>query len=117
MTKEIERVLKHALINNGDMALSLYKYELEELVDELRSSMDKDNDAFIFSITENNGDVAMVLIEATGKMYINEQAREKLKTLWLDAYESNMKKLIPDFAKQLINNVIPINGVKMGFLA
>ncbi len=37
----------------------------------------------------------MVLIEKTGQVHINELARVKLKALWLGAYESNMKKLIP----------------------
>ena len=36
-----------------------------------------------------------------------------LKALWLGAYESNMKKLIPLFAKQLAKGEIPVNGIKM----
>jgi len=36
----------------------------------------------------------MVLIEKSGQIYINEQAREKLKALWPAAYESNMKQLM-----------------------
>src|SRR5690606_8941096 len=47
-----------------------------------------------------------------GHVYINEQAREKLKALWPAAYESNMRRLIPVFAMQLNEGEIPINGVK-----
>ena len=54
----------------------------------------------------------MVLIEKSGQVYINEQARKKLQALWPVAYESNMKKLIPAFAQQLHAGELPINGVK-----
>ncbi len=110
--KKIERHLKQALIHDGEMQYQLYEYELEELLDELRSSMTKDKDDYIFAVTENSGDVAMVLIENSGKIHINEQAREKLQTLWPAAYDSNMKRLVPVFAKQLSEGEIPINGVK-----
>lgn len=115
--KEIEKLLRHALIGDGKMAYGLYKHELEELIDEWKLSMATDNDDYIFAVTENNGDVAMVLIEKAGLVHINEQAREKLEALWLDAYESNMKKMIPIFAKQLAKGEIPINGIKMVVLA
>ena len=111
--KEIEKLLRHALIGDGKMAYGLYKHELEELIDEWKLSMATDNDDYIFAVTENNGDVAMVLIEKAGLVHINEQAREKLEALWLDAYESNMKKMIPIFAKQLAKGEIPVNGIKM----
>jgi len=54
----------------------------------------------------------MVLIEKSGQVHINEQARERLKALWPAAYESNMKRLIPAFAEQLRGGEIPVNGVK-----
>ena len=54
----------------------------------------------------------MVFIDQSGKAHINELARDKLKEVWIGAYERNMKKLIPDFAKQLHEGDIPINGIK-----
>ena len=54
----------------------------------------------------------MVLIEKSGEVHINEQAREKLQALWPVAYTSNMKKLIPAFAQQLHQGELAINGVK-----
>ncbi len=111
-SKKIKKLLKQALIDDGEMDYSLYKYELEELLGDLKSSLEEDNDDYIFSITENNGYVAMVLIEKSGQVHINEEAREKLKAFWPAAYESNMKKLIPVFARQLKAGELPINGVK-----
>ena len=110
--KNIEHQLEQALIHDDEMQYGLYKYELEEIIDELKSSLTQDNDDYIFAVTENSGHVAMVLIEKSGQMYINEQAREKLKALWHSAYESNMKQLLPVLAKQLFENGLPINGVK-----
>ena len=111
--KNTKKLLEQALLHDGEMQYGLYEYELEELLDELKSSMAIDKDDYIFAVTENNGDVAMVLIERSGQVHINEQAREKLKAFWPAAYESNMKKLIPAFAKQLNKGEIPINGVKV----
>jgi len=110
--KKIEKLLEKALIHDGEMAYALYEYELEEHLDKLKSSMAEDNDDFIFTVTENTGDVAMLLIEKSGQTHINEQARERLKELWFGAYESNMRMLIPAFAKQLSEDTLPINGVR-----
>src|SRR5262249_9620020 len=111
--KKIEKLLERALIHDGEMRRELYEYELEELLDELRSSLAEDNAASIFAVTENNGDVAMVLIEKSGQTHDNERARERLKELWPAAYESNMRKLIPVFAKEISEGELPINGVKI----
>ena len=110
--KQIEKRLEHTLMHDDAMQYGLYTYELEEVLDELKSSLAHDQDDYIFAVTENSGHVAMVLIEQSGHVYINEQAREKLKALWPAAYESNMKQLIPVFAQQLDEGALPINGVK-----
>jgi hypothetical protein len=110
--KNIEKILQQTLLHDAAMQYGLYEYELEELVDELKSSLAADQDDYIFAVTENSGHVAMVLIEKSGQVYINEQAREKLQALWPVAYTSNMKKLIPAFAQQLHQGELPINGVK-----
>ncbi len=110
--RRIEKLLINALIYDGEMPYALYEYELEERLDQLKSSMAEDNDDFIFTVTENTGDVAMLLIEKSGQTHINEQAREWLKEFWSDAYESNMRMLIPDFAKKLSADTLPINGVR-----
>ena len=110
--KHIEKRLEQTLLHNGEMQYGLYEYELEEFLDELKSSLAEDNDDYIFAVTENSGPVAMVLIEKSGQVHINARAREKLQALWPAAYESNLKQLIPAFAKQLNEGELPINGVK-----
>src|SRR6266436_8313719 len=110
--KNIEKRLEQTLMHDEAMQYGLYTYELEEVLDELKSSLAHDNDDYIFAVTENSGHVAMVLIEQSGEVYINEQAKEKLKALWPATYESNMKQLIPVFAQQLHEGELPINGVK-----
>ena len=117
-TKDIKKTLEAALLDNGNMEQGLYEYELEELLDELIESMIADNDDFLFAVTTQKNNLtgklssAMLLIEKSGAVHINEFARDRLKALWKDAYVRNMKKLIPAFAKQLQEGDIPINGVK-----
>ena len=110
--KNIEKILQQTLLHDAAMQYGLYEYELEELVDELTSSLVADQDDYIFAVTENSGHVAMVLIEKSGQVHSNEQAREKLRALWPATYESNMQQLLPAFAKQLHAGELPINGVK-----
>jgi hypothetical protein len=110
--KNIEKILQQTLLHDAAMQYGLYEYELEELLDELKSSLAADQDDYIFAVTENSGHVAMVLIEKSGQVHINEQAREKLRALWPATYASNMQQLIPAFAKQLHAGELPINGVK-----
>jgi hypothetical protein len=112
-SKKIEKLLKEALLYDGEMKYELYQYELEGLLDEWKSSMSKDKDDYIFAVTEHGGNVAMVLIEKSGQVHINEQARERLKALWHTAYERNMKKMIPAYAGLLNEGEIPVSGVKM----
>ena len=116
--KGLKKVLENALLNDGKMEVDLYEYEFEELLDEFKESVIQDKDDFLFAITMHKNDItgkedtAMVLIEQSGEVHINELARDKLKEVWKGAYERNMKKFIPDFAKQLYEGDIPINGVK-----
>ena len=110
--KNIENLLKQTLLHEGAMQYGLYEHELEEQLDELKASLTADQDDYIFTVTENSGHIAMVLIEKSGQVYVNEQARGKLQALWPAAYESNIQKLIPAFAQQLHEGELPINGVK-----
>ena len=110
--KKIQKLLGKALAANGKMVHDLYEYELEELIPDLKQSLKQDQDDYVFTVTENRGHIAMVLIEKSGDVHINERARTRLKTLWADAYDRNIQKLIPDFAQQLSRGQLPINGVK-----
>ena len=109
--KKIKQLLERALSANGKMAYALYEHELAEVVDDLKLSLKRDRDDYIFTVTENTGDIAMVLVEKNGDVHINEQARDRLQALWSDAYASNIKRMLPDFARQLSQGQLPINGV------
>lgn len=58
------------MLHDGKMEEALYEFELKEFLKGWESSMAKDKDDFIFAMTENKGDVAMVLIEKSGQLHI-----------------------------------------------
>jgi hypothetical protein len=107
-----QQLLENALLNDGAMQQDLYEFELEKLVDDMKLSMQQDKDHYLFAVTHNKGYVAMVLIESPDSVYINEAAREKLKTAWKLNYSKNLKKIIPHMAKELDNGEITFTGVK-----
>lgn len=113
MSKRIEKLLRKALMQNGEMAEALYDYELAEHIDYWYEGLQADQNEFVFAVTENSGDTAMVLITKEKMIYVNEMARRKLSKIWGDAYQSNMKMLIPDMAEQLANDIIAVNGVTL----
>lgn len=94
------------------MERALYEHELADTVPHFKRSMKIDKEDYVFTVIANDGQVAMLLIERVGKIYINEEARERLKTLWMSQYEINMKKLMPTFAMELAMGALPQYGVK-----
>jgi hypothetical protein len=105
-------LLTKAMLHNGDMEIKLYEFELKEMAIELFESLIKDKDELVFALTIHSGDVAMILIEPFGTVYVNEEARNHLQSRWGKAYKSNIKKLLPDWIRQLKKGVIPYHGVK-----
>ncbi len=114
MKRAIQNKLHKALVLNGDMSYALYKHELEEHLAYWRAGMKRDRDEFLFVVTEHSGDVAMLLLTDKGKLFINEQAREKLQSLWHTpgVYANNMKLFLPMMAEQLENGELWVTGVK-----
>ncbi|MBP7962520.1 MAG: hypothetical protein KBG20_04140 [Caldilineaceae bacterium] len=111
--RQIENLLRTALLKDGSMAAALYDHELAEHLDYWYAGLLRDEEAYVFAVTEHSGDVAMVLITRAKEVYVNEGARAKLRALWPQpAYARNMKRLIPVMADQLANNIISVNGVK-----
>ena len=116
--KEIRQVLEHALLHNGAMHRELYEYELEEDVDYWQASMRRDRDEFLFVVdvrmneTTHQPNAALLLLEPSGAISINERARERLEALWGEAYAPNLHTLIPSFAEQLHEGVLPVHGVQ-----
>jgi hypothetical protein len=111
--RKITKLLEEALLHDGKMEQGLYEFELEEKLEGFKASIAEDNHDYLYSVTENRGHIAMVLIEKSGEVHINEQARERLKALWSPSYETNMKMMIPDMAKQLRAEDLPVTGVKV----
>jgi hypothetical protein len=109
--KRIEKLLRKALVQNGAMAYALYEHELVEHIDYWYNGLVADRNEFVFAVTENSGDTAMVLITKEKDIYVNEAAREKLLQLWGQAYHPNMKIMIPIMAEELANDIIAVNGV------
>lgn len=119
MTKnQIKKALEDALFKDGVMEMGLYEYELEDMQEDLKATLLEDGDDYIFAITVHTNDetqkqdCAMVLIEKTGEVFINEAARDKLKEIWERGYAANLRSVLPDFIAQLHNSEIPINGIK-----
>jgi hypothetical protein len=111
--KTIEKNLTKALLNSGKFEKKLFDYELAEHVDEYLLSKKEDKDEYFFAVTEHSNDVAMLLIDKNDIVHINEAGREQLQRLWRDAYSGNLKKLIPDMAKELDAGFLYSAGVKV----
>ncbi|NCQ95578.1 MAG: hypothetical protein EWV75_08170 [Microcystis wesenbergii Mw_QC_S_20081001_S30D] len=111
--RKIANTLRKALLQDGKMERALYEYELEEHLDYWYEGLKSDRDQFVFAVTENSGDVAMVLITPDKTIYVNEEAREKLSEFWPKAYENNINQLLPMMAENLANDIISVTGVKM----
>ena len=114
MMYRIENALRKALLLNGEMSDGLFRYELEEHVDFWKKNMKKDKDEFLFVVTENNGDVAMLLMTNTNELFTNEIARQKLHEFWDEnnVYNYNIEFLLPIMTEQLEDDIISVNGVK-----
>jgi hypothetical protein len=110
--KIIEKNLKIALLGDGELVDALFEYELAEHVGEYLQSKKDDGDKYFFAVTEHSNDVAMLLIDESDNVHRNQVARDLLKSLWRDAYKSNMQKLIPQIARELNAGYLFSAGVK-----
>ena len=71
MKSRIQTRLRKALLAGADMSHALYKYELEEHIAYWKAGMIADRDEFLFVVTENRGDVAMLLMTNRNELFIN----------------------------------------------
>ncbi len=111
MSKQIEINLHKALLLEGAMEHGLYEFELMEHLDYWKKGLIKDKEDFVFVLTENNGDIAMVLITHE-ELFINEKARQQLRLHWKGAYEKNFELMLPSMAKGLSDGILSVTGVK-----
>lgn len=116
--RQICHALEVALLHDGEMHRALYAWEMEEHVDDWRASMQRDRDAYLFVVNVRVNDLthqpntALLLLEPPDVVTINEAARDRLRALWAEAYEDNVRRLIPSFAQQLKAGELPVHGVK-----
>ena len=110
---KITKLLKKALLENGDMAHALYEHELKEHIDYWYKGLKRDKEDVVFVLTENTGDVAMVFITRDKTVYINEDARQELMKIWQANYANNLEMLLPIMVKELMNDCFAVTGIKV----
>ena len=100
---------------DGPMSQALYEWEIEEHLRFWRMGMLRDKDDFLIVVTEHSGDVAMLVIDKTGKLFINEDGRRHLRRKWKEpgAYADNMLRSIPRMAQQIQDGALWVTGVKI----
>jgi len=109
---EIKQALHNALLADGKMEQALYEFELQENVADWKEGLIDYNEDFVFALTANNGSVAMILITKEDEIFINENAREKLKFFWKKQYKTNIELLLPNAVTDLSNGFFSLTGVK-----
>ena len=100
--------LTNTLLHDGPMSLLRYQDELEDQVAELQDIMHQNNNDLLMALTENSGDVAMLLLLKDNSVYCNEDARDTLRTLWKDSYDYNILLIIPGMVEDLCDDSFPI---------
>ena len=109
-----EKYLIRALLDDGTMSESLFEEELKDQIDEFLKSKQEDQDDYFFAITENNKQVAMLLIDRDDKVHVNEEARAVLKSFWQNSvYEDNILMLLPQMVDELNEGYYFVTGVKV----
>ena len=112
MPSRIKNSLHNALLLDEAMSQELYEFELEEHLNFWKKGLIKDKEDFVFVVTENKGDVAIVLITRE-ELFINENARHQLRLYWKGAYEKYIESMLPSMVKELSNERLPVTGVKI----
>jgi hypothetical protein len=112
MEAKIKNSLLKAMLLDGEMQHGLYEFELMEHIAYWKEGLERDKEDFIFVLTVNNWDVAMLLITKKDELYINEKAREQLKLFWKKNYKTNIEMLMPSMVIDLSNDCFSLTGVK-----
>ena len=109
--QQIKNILSNALLLDGEMAYKLYEYELVEHIAYWKDCLKRDKEDFLFVLTVNKGNAAMLLITNNDEQYINEKARKQLKIFWQINYRSNIEMLLPAMVKDLSDDCFSVTGV------
>lgn len=100
--------LTRALLLEEPMSHRLYEYELAEYVESWKASIDPKIHDMVIVITENTGDVAMVMIMRDKTLFVNEDALTLLELIWGDGFEYHIKGIIGDAVQTLCKDSLPI---------
>lgn len=116
--KEICDVLEQVLLQDGEMDRALYEWEMEQHVEYWTAKMLQTHSEYLIvadvgmNMATGQPRAALLVLELSGVIAVNEAARDRLKTFWKDTYAPNIRKLIPAFASMLKDNQLAVHGVK-----
>jgi len=86
--KKIAANLQSALSGQRSLSIDLYGEVLASYEDELRASLEKDADDTLLCMLDDDGDVAMMVIDWDGSIYRNEHALKKLRAMRRRGYRA-----------------------------
>ncbi|MBN1451157.1 MAG: HEAT repeat domain-containing protein [Anaerolineales bacterium] len=105
--------LRRVFLLDAEMDDALYERELAEGIDCWRNELKQKQDDMLFVIVIDSDGTAMLLLTRKGETYKNEAAREKLRKIWAEVYETRIKSLIPSMARKLANGIPTVHSMKM----
>ena len=109
----IARNLAQVLLYHGRFSWSLFEWDIEDHLQLYLGSKAQDGDDYLLVISADEYQVAMILIDDTDYVHVNEKAREKLQTLWPATYVENIRLMIPPIARQLSEGFLFQAGIQL----
>jgi len=110
--KKIAANLQSALSGQRSLSIDLYVEVLASYEDELRASLEKDADDALLCMLDDDGDVAMMVIDWDGSIYRNEHALKKLRAMWRQSFETNVLTLVPILSTHISQKNLGVAGIK-----
>ena len=105
-------LLRDALLQGGHLSREVYEDPLEDSIDRWHRGLQTTGGDFVFVVAEQSEEIAMVLIEANKRLYINGAARDKLAEIWSGTYETQLNYLLPLMAEDLAEGALSVTGVQ-----
>lgn len=112
--KAIARTLKKVLLEGGAFSRALFEFDLEDRIEAYLQSKREDGDKYLFVIAEKSNEIAMMLIDESDEVHVNEEARALLMKFWQgEIYKSNIRLFMPDMVNELDKGNHYFAGVKV----
>jgi hypothetical protein len=109
--QETIAILSKGLLDDEEMDRDLYEERLERRIDEWHQGLKSDRENYVFVVTKNSSHMAMVMITKSKKVYVNEEAKEKLSQVFLLNYKKNIELLLPKMAGDFEISSVSVNGI------